>query len=62
MALGAASYLKEKLAAEEFAEIDPLSFFELGGVFVQNNLVQPTGFPQSKFYYWRREKPGNEGE
>ncbi len=60
VALGAVSYLKEKLAAEEFAEIDPLPFFELGGVFVQDNLVQPTRFPQSKFYYWRREKPGND--
>ncbi len=60
IALGAISYLREKLAAEEFAEIEPLSFFDLSGVFIADNLIQPPRFPQSRFYYWKREKAGND--
>src|SRR4030042_3450076 len=55
VALGAVSYLKEKLGAEEFAEIEPLPFFELNGVIIEDNLIQQPRFPESKFYYWKRK-------
>ncbi len=41
------SYLNEKLAGKYFAEIQPLEFFPLGGVTIENDLVQ---FPESRFY------------
>ena len=64
VALEATSYLKEKLGAEELAEIESSSFFELGGVFVEKNLVQPPRLPQNKFYYWKRNETamGTEGD
>ncbi len=58
VALEATGYLKEKLGAQEFAEIESSSFFELGGVYVEKNLVQPPRLPQNKFYYW--ERPGRD--
>lgn len=41
-------YLNRKLKCQEFAEIEPLGFFPLGGVSVEDDIAQ---FPQSKFYY-----------
>lgn len=40
-------YLTRQLDSESFCEIDPVEFFSLGGVIVEENLVQ---FPESKFY------------
>jgi proteasome assembly chaperone (PAC2) family protein len=40
-------YLNSKLGSESFCEIDPIDFFSMGGVLVEENLVQ---FPESKFY------------
>lgn len=40
-------YLNKKLGTEEFGEIEPVDFFPLGGVPVENDIVQ---FPESKFY------------
>jgi len=59
VALIAATYLKDKLKAEEFAEIDPSGFFDLGGVFIKDNLVEMPTFPEGKFYYW---DSGGEGK
>ncbi len=59
VALIAATYLKDKLKAEELAEIDPSSFFDLGGVFIKDNLVETPTFPEGKFYYW---DSGGEGK
>jgi proteasome assembly chaperone (PAC2) family protein len=53
VAMQGVAYLREKLEAVEFAEIDSMSYSELGGVFIEGNLIQPPRFPQSKFYYWR---------
>lgn len=41
-------YLNDKLGGQEFAEIEPTGFFQLGGVSVQGDIAQ---FPESKFYY-----------
>ncbi|MDM7999442.1 MAG: PAC2 family protein [Dehalococcoidia bacterium] len=60
VALEATTYLRDKLQAEEFAEIDAPSFFEVTGVYVEKNLVQPPRFPENKFYYWKRV--GKEGD
>ncbi|MBI4304061.1 MAG: PAC2 family protein [Chloroflexi bacterium] len=40
-------YLTTKLACQAFGEIEPVEFFPLGGVTIEDNLVQ---FPESKFY------------
>ena len=40
-------YLIGKLGGETFCEIEPEEFFSLGGVTIENDLVQ---FPESKFY------------
>ncbi len=40
-------YLNRKLGGQSFCEIEPVEFFSLGGVTIQNDLVQ---FPESKFY------------
>ena len=40
-------YLNRKLGGQAFCEIEPVEFFSLGGVTIENDLVQ---FPESKFY------------
>lgn len=40
-------YLNRKLEGQSFAEIEPVDFFPLGGVAVEEDLVQ---FPESRFY------------
>ena len=40
-------YLTTSLGAQPFCEIDPVEFFPLGGVTIENDIVQ---FPQSTFY------------
>lgn len=40
-------FLNKKLGSQEFGEIEPLDFFSLGGVLIEDDLVQ---FPASKFY------------
>jgi len=53
VALTAASYLVDKLEAKEFAEIEPLSYFDIEGTYVEKSLIQSPRLPQSKFYYWK---------
>jgi len=59
VAIIAATYLREKLDAEELGEIDPSGFFDLGGVFIKDNLVETPSFPEGKFYY---KESGGEGK
>lgn len=40
-------YLNKKLNAQEFGEIEPVDFFPLGGVAVEDDVAQ---FPESKFF------------
>jgi proteasome assembly chaperone (PAC2) family protein len=42
-----ADYLIQNLAMQPFCDIDPVEFFPLGGVNIENDIVQ---FPQSTFY------------
>jgi proteasome assembly chaperone (PAC2) family protein len=60
VALEATTYLKDKLQAEEFAEIQAQSFFEVTGVYVEKNLIQPPRLPENKFYYWKRKGKGGD--
>jgi hypothetical protein len=60
VALGAVSYLREKLKAEEFAEVEPLPFFDLGGISIEDNIIQSPEFPRSIFYYWKSQEPGKD--
>jgi predicted ATP-grasp superfamily ATP-dependent carboligase len=45
---GVLNYLIRRLGAEEFGEIEPVDFFPLGGVAVEDDAAQ---FPESKFFY-----------
>jgi uncharacterized protein len=56
VALEVAIYLRDKLEAEEFAEIDPLEFFTPIGILVHNNVAQVPVFPESKFYFVKTPK------
>src|SRR4030042_1659822 len=53
VALIAATYLKDKLKAKALGELDPSGYFELGGVFIKDNIIELPEFPQSVFYYWK---------
>lgn len=54
VAFKAASYLVEKLKAEEFAEISPADFFYFTGVSVQEGILNLPELPHSKFYFWKK--------
>lgn len=41
-------YINEKLGAKSFCEVEPVRFFSLEGVAIENDTAQ---FPQGKFYY-----------
>jgi len=41
------NYLNKKLGSQALVEIEPTDFFPLGGVTIENDLIQ---FPESKFY------------
>jgi predicted ATP-grasp superfamily ATP-dependent carboligase len=45
-------YLSLKLGGDMFAEIEPFNFFSLGGVSVQDDIIQ---FPESKFFLSRQK-------
>ena len=47
LSTGVADYLKRKLNNRCFGEIEPMAFFPLRGVAIENDIVQ---FPESKFY------------
>lgn len=40
-------YLNKKLGGQSFGEFEPVDFFPLGGVTIEDDLIQ---FPESKFY------------
>lgn len=40
-------YLRRKLGSHSFCEIEPVDFFPMGGVAIENDLVK---FPESRFY------------
>ena len=59
VAFKAASYLVEKLKAQEFAEIPAEDFFYLTGSSIQDGVLELPQLPQSKFYYWKNPVKDN---
>jgi len=53
VALGAARYLRKKLRAIPFAEIEPFNFFNPTGVLIKDRIIEMTSLPENKFYYWK---------
>jgi proteasome assembly chaperone (PAC2) family protein len=49
VAMKAASFLRNKLKAEEFAEIEPGDFFPLSGITIRENLVETPLYPRVNF-------------
>lgn len=47
------NYLNRKLGGQSLVEIEPVDFFPLGGVAVEDNIVQ---FPECKFYLYPEVK------
>jgi uncharacterized protein (TIGR00162 family) len=60
VALKAASFLRDKLKAQEFAEIEPGNFFPLSGIIIRDNLVETPRLPRSKFYSWEGSAPSKD--
>jgi len=53
VAFKAASYLVEKLKAEEFAELLPEDFFYLSASVIKSGMLEVPQLPQGKFYFWK---------
>ncbi len=60
VALHAATYLREQLGAAEFAQVDAVPYFDLGGVFVEEDIIQPPRFPQNSFFAWHHPDGGQD--
>lgn len=60
VAFKAATYLVDKLKAEEFAEILPERFFYLTGSVVQEGILGVPQLPYSKFYFWKNAAGKND--
>jgi len=54
--LTAVSYLRHKLGAEEFGEIEPQHFSSPNSVYIENGVLQRMDFPSSKFYYKKGDR------
>lgn len=53
VAFKAATYLVEKLKAEEFASLSSEKFFYLTGSVIKNGVLDIPELPEGKFYYWK---------
>jgi len=60
VAFKAATYLVQRLKAEEFAQIPPEDFFYLTGSIVQGGILNAPEFPYSKFYFWKNKSGEND--
>lgn len=60
VALRAATYLIEKLKAEEFAEVPPEDFFYLTGSDVHSGVLTLPSLPYSKFHFWKNKGGKND--
>jgi len=60
VALKAASFLKDKLKAEEFAVFKPESFFQPQGVDIHEQIVATAKLPEGKFYFLKNKLSKND--
>ena len=56
VALKAATYLKDKLGAEEFATLESCEYFHPSGVWIDNNLIDIPQHPVGRFYFYRASR------
>ncbi|MFC1967991.1 PAC2 family protein [Chloroflexota bacterium] len=54
----AATYLRDKLGAEEFGEIEPYDFFEVPTL-VKDGVIEKLDPPETKFYHWKNGTGGD---
>ena len=52
VALRATVFLKDKLQAKEFAQLDPAEFFYPADILIEQALVKIPELPKGKFYWW----------
>lgn len=60
VALKAATFLKDKLKAEEFALFNPENFFQPQGVEIQDQIIAISKLPQGKFYFYKNKLQKND--
>ncbi|MCX5704898.1 MAG: PAC2 family protein [Candidatus Omnitrophica bacterium] len=60
VAFKAASYLVEKLKAEEFAVIPAEEFFYLTGSVIKEGILSVPDLPSGKFYFWKNKNGKND--
>jgi len=60
VAFKAASYLVEKLKAEEFASIPAQDFFYLTGSMIKEGILNVPDLPSGKFYSWKNKAGKND--
>ena len=60
VALKAALYLKDKLGAEEFAEMSASGYFHPSGVWIDNSLIDMPQYPVGKFYFYKNPAGGSD--
>ncbi|MCK9603723.1 MAG: PAC2 family protein [Candidatus Omnitrophica bacterium] len=60
VAFKAATYLVDKLGAEEFAEILPEDYFYLTGITIQKGILDLPQLPYNKFYFWKNKTGKND--
>jgi len=64
VALGTAKYLRDKLDAELFGEIEPVNFFQFPGIIVKDDSTIETPkftiLPKNKFYFWKNTGSGSD--
>lgn len=53
VALSSGRYLRQGLGAKEFAYLNPLPYFDLAGVFIEDDIIQAPRFPKNAFYFWQ---------
>lgn len=60
VAWGASEYLRKKLGAREFGQIESAGFFHSTGVLIKDSIIEVPRLPESKFYYWKNRGPGHD--
>jgi proteasome assembly chaperone (PAC2) family protein len=60
VALRAGSYLKDKLNAVKFAQVEPKDYFYPIEAFIEEGLIKTQELPKGEFYYWQDKNGKND--
>lgn len=60
VALKAGLYLKEKLNAVKFAQVEPKDYFYPVEAFIEDGLIKTQELPKGEFYYWQNKNGKND--